>query len=394
MIDVRRTWIFVAAVAGLLCPAIAQADDVAVIVGFHGQADGSVFARHGGRPGADLGSIRAHAGHVPAGKLQALRAEAGVAYVEEDLVRFPTSTPNDTYYATVPGYPASDAQADDFALINCPAAWEASTGAGVRVAVLDTGCQTAHPDISGKVKVSKNFTGGKATDVTDKDGHGTHTAGTVGAQTNNARGVAGAGWACELAIGKVLGPNGGYDSWIAAGINWAVDTAGASVISMSLGGGGYNATLDAAVNRAFTVKNALVVAAAGNGGSDGIGDNNDTAGLYPANYASCMSVAAVSSSGILASFSNYGATTVDIAAPGVRILSTYKGSTYAWLSGTSMATPHVSGVAALVRSHSPLLTSAQAWTALTSTAPLSVATPAGPLGLLDAAAAVGYAPAP
>src|SRR6185295_17848099 len=152
--------------------------------------------RHGGQADTDLGALHAHAGRVPARALAALRAEPGVAYVEEDLVRHASLVPNDTYYA---GY-----QTGAFGLINCPGAWNVSQGAGKRVAVLDTGCQLNHPDIgsgsAGKVKVWRNFSSsGTSTDVKDLNGHGTHTAGTVGARTNNAVGVAGAGFNCELA---------------------------------------------------------------------------------------------------------------------------------------------------------------------------------------------------
>src|SRR5688572_11087674 len=129
----------VAAVFFVLVPCLLLADDVAVIVGFHGKPDASIFSRFGGRSRGNVGSLRASAGHVPARALGALRSAPGVAYVEEDLVRKATLTPNDTYYASN--------QADDLGLINCPSAWDVSRGAGVRVAVLDTGCQLSHPDI-------------------------------------------------------------------------------------------------------------------------------------------------------------------------------------------------------------------------------------------------------
>ena len=295
--------------------------------------------------------------------------------MEEDLVRKATLTPNDTYYASN--------QADDLGLINCPSAWDVSRGAGVRVAVLDTGCQLSHPDIgsgsSGKVKASRNFTTGKTSDVSDKNGHGTHTAGTVGARTNNARGVAAAGFDCDLVIAKVLGNNGsGYDSWVASGITWSVDTAAAKVISMSLGGVGTSTTLESAVNHAWN-SGTVVVAAAGNDGNDALN--------YPAAFTRCIAVAATDASGSLASFSNFGPW-VDIAAPGVSIASTYKGSTYAVASGTSMATPHVAGVAALVWATPHGTSSASVRSRLETTPPLDVVTPSGGVPLLDAAAAV------
>jgi len=367
----------IAAAAALVAalPAVAFADDVNVIVGFHGQADRAIFSRHGGSAGTDLGGINAVAGHLPPGQLKALRAESGVAYVEEDQVRKTTTVPNDELYGSY--------QANSYGLINCPAAWDVSTGVGVRVAVLDTGVQLNHPDIgsgsTGKVKAWKNFTGGKTTDVTDKNGHGTHTAGTVGAKTNNTTGVAGAGFDCELAIGKVLGPQGGYDSWIAAGMGWAWQTAGAKVISMSLGGAGSSFTLDTAVNEAWN-HNLVIVAAAGNSTSDKI--------FYPAASLNCIAVAATDNSGALASFSNFGSW-VDIAAPGVNIASTYKGSAYAQMSGTSMATPHVAGVAALIWATTYGTTNASVRARIESTATLAVTgSNAGSLKVVDAGAAV------
>jgi thermitase len=332
-------------VAGALDARAARAQDVPVIVGFHRDVDPGIFARHGGRARNDLGPVlRACAGTVPAARVGALLAEPGVAYIEEDAVRTKRATPNDTYYARY--------QAASYGLIRLPAAWDVSRGAGVRVAVLDTGCEVAHPDIgsgaTGKVKAVRNFTTRDTADVRDPDGHGTHTAGTVGALTGNGRGVAGAGYLCELAIAKVLSPSGAYDSWTAGAITWSWQTAGARVVSMSLGGPGYTYTLEAAVSRA-TRAGVVLVAAAGNAAS--------SRGEYPAAFPTCISVAATTSTGRRASFSNYGRT-VDIAAPGVSILATWPGGQYVYSSGTSMATPIVSGVAALVLAATPGATGA------------------------------------
>lgn len=360
-------------------PAIAFADDVAVIVTFHGHPDVSVLAKHGGTVDTDLSGLGAVAGRVPASRLRALRAESGVARVEEDLVRQASVlTPNDTYYGSY--------QADDFGLIRCPEAWSLSTGANVRVAVLDTGVQTNHPDLTGKIKASRNFTGGKSSNVGDQNGHGTHTAGTVGANMNNNKGVASAGYKCELAIGKVLGPSGGYDSWVAAGIDWAWQGGGSRVISMSLGGVGTSSVLDTAISRASTA-DVVIVAAAGNSGADMDDALSSSLLEFPAANPLCISVAAVSSSGSLAPFSNYG-TTVDIAAPGVDIASTYKGSGYALMSGTSMSTPHVAGVVALVRSKYPALSNLDVRARIEGSATIEVPVLSGSLKVLDAAAAL------
>ncbi len=377
----RVAAILAAAAAALpLIAAEVRADPVRVVVGFHGSADEAVFARHGGR--ADTAASGAVAGYVAPERLRALGREPGVAFVEEDLVRQASDTPNDPLYATQ--------QADDFGLIGCPAAWDVSKGDNIVVAVLDTGCQTNHPDLSTKIAKSRNFTNKKTADVTDKDGHGTHTAGTAGARTHNGAGVAGAGYNAKLAIGKVLGPSGAFDSWIAAGIDWARQTSpAAKVVSMSLGGPGTSAVLENAIDNAWA-NHVILVAAAGNDGANQPEGNpsND----YPAASPNCISVAAVNSAGTRAGFSNYG-TSVDIAAPGVNISSTYKGSRYVLLSGTSMATPHVAGVAALVWATAPGATGASVRARLEDTATLAVTgDPVGNLRVLDAHAAVTAAP--
>lgn len=351
-----------------------------VIVGFYGPPSEATVEKHGGTVRSKNFPLRFVAASMPANRVSGLRKEPNVAYVETDNVRTTQLDPNDPLYATD--------QVDDYDLIRCPGAWSVSTGAGVRVAVLDTGCFSGHPDIgvgsSGKVKVWKNFTtSGKSTDVSDKHGHGTHTAGTVGAKTNNGTGVASAGFDCELAIGKVLSNSGtGYDSWIANGMAWAVDTAGAKVISMSLGGPGGSQTLSDAVNYAWG-KGAVLVAAAGNEAS--------SSPSYPAAYPNCISVAATDNTGTLASFSNFGST-VDIAAPGVNIVSTTNDGGYGPMSGTSMATPHVAGVAALIWATPWGTTNQSVRDRIEGTATRTVATPDGsPLRLVDAAAAVGAA---
>ncbi|MEO7994241.1 MAG: S8 family serine peptidase [bacterium] len=257
-----------------------------------------------------------------------------VEFAEPDYIYKAFATPNDTSFGSMWG----------MTKISAPAAWDVTHGANtVKVADLDTGIDLNHGDVASKVVLTKNFTG-TGTSVQDGHGHGTHTAGTIAAVTNNAKGVAGVGYDTALLIGKVLSNSGsGSTSWIASGITWAADN-GAKVISMSLGGSAGSSSMSSAITYAWN-KGVVVVAAAGN--------SNTSAASYPAYYTNCIAVAATDSSDRRASFSNYG-TWVDVSAPGVSILSTYPRSSgsstdrYAYMSGTSMACPHVAGLAALV----------------------------------------------
>jgi len=361
----------IAFLAGLSAPALA--DDVAVIVHFHGDVDETLLAQFGGKATVRLPRSNAIAGRIPPERLRALRLSPNVALVEEDVILRAMITPNDPRYGTN--------QAPAFTLINAPQAWDISKGGGIRVCVLDTGVRTDHEDLAGKVKLGRNFTTADPAAFADGNGHGTHTAGTVGANSNNAVGVASAGFNCELAIGKVLDDSGsGNTSWVAAGIDWASTTSGAKIISMSLSGGGTTA-LQNSVNGAWN-NGLLIVAAAGNDNSSAVG--------FPAGYANVMSVASTDSSGVRSSFSNYGST-VDIAAPGSSITSTYASSptSYASLSGTSMATPHVAGIAALVWEHASNPSNALVRLRLETSPTVFVDMPdGGKIPLLDALAAV------
>lgn len=216
-------------------------------------------------------------------------------------------------------------------------AWDVTTGdAIIKVAVLDTGIEESHPDLLGKVIGNTNFT--TSPTAYDQNGHGTHVAGITAAATNNQSGVAGTGYNTALLNGKVLGDDGsGYYSWIANGIVWAADQ-GAQVINLSLGGSSSSLALQDAINYAWS-KGVVIVAAAGN--------SNSSSPNYPAYYTNAIAVAATDSNDKKASFSNYGSW-VDVAAPGTSIYSTYKGNSYATLSGTSMASPFTAGAAALI----------------------------------------------
>lgn len=216
-------------------------------------------------------------------------------------------------------------------------AWNtAKSDPAVKIAILDSGIDQNHEDLAGKVVDNKNCTDSSMVD--DLYGHGTHVAGIAAAATNNSLGVAGVGYNASLVNVKVLGDDGsGYYSWIASCLVWAADN-GAKVVNMSLGGSFNSKTLEAAVNYAWD-KGVVLAAAAGNSGS--------SSRLYPAYYQNVIAVAATDQNDKKASWSSFGSW-VDVAAPGVGIYSTWKGNSYKNASGTSMATPHVAGLAALV----------------------------------------------
>lgn len=212
-----------------------------------------------------------------------------------------------------------------------------SMGEGIRVAILDTGCDMSHPDLADRVEVSKDFTGSR-TGASDVAGHGSHCAGVVAANANGG-GIIGTAPAARLLIGKVLGDNGsGSSSGIAAGIRWAAEQ-GANIISMSLGGPVSDSGTAQAV-REVTARGIFVIAAAGNEGP-----REGTVG-YPGGYDESVCVGAVGTDLKPASFSSRGAQ-LDVAAPGVSVRSCYPGGRYATYSGTSMATPYVAGCIAL-----------------------------------------------
>jgi subtilisin family serine protease len=227
-------------------------------------------------------------------------------------------------------------------LLRVPEQWRLTRGAGVRVAVLDTGIEASHPDLLGAIDQVRDFTAagrspGSAV-AADRVGHGTHTAGVIGARRND-RGVVGVAPECRLLIGKVLGDDGaGADDAVAAGIDWAV-AAEADVLSLSLGSPSPSNAIAAAVARAVAAGR-FVVCAAGNEG-------RDRSVNYPARLDDVVAVGAVDRRGQLAEFSSRGPE-VDVCAPGQDILSTYLNAGYARLSGTSMAAPFVAGLAALV----------------------------------------------
>ncbi|MFS0639134.1 S8 family peptidase [Mesobacillus foraminis] len=231
-------------------------------------------------------------------------------------------------------------------IIQAPEIWSETKGQGITVAILDTGCDTDHPDLKDRIIGGRNFTqddGGKSEIYEDYNGHGTHVAGTIAASLNNT-GVAGVAPEANLLILKVLGKNGsGQYDWIIKAIDYAISQK-VDIISMSLGGPEDVKELHDIIKKAVN-QNILVVCAAGNEG-DGE-DSTDELG-YPGCYNEVISVGAIDLERQSSEFTNSN-NQVDLVAPGEKITSTYLNGTYASLSGTSMATPHVSGALALLK---------------------------------------------
>jgi len=240
---------------------------------------------------------------------------------------------------TIPADPDWNLQ---YGLVNirAPQGWDYSTGSSaVTIAIVDTGVDLSHPDLAGKLVPGYDFVNGD-TIPQDDNGHGTHVAGIAAASGNNGIGVAGVSWGARIMPVKVLnaGGNGSFAD-VAAGITWSADH-GTQVINLSVGGASPSAVLQDAVNYAYG-KGVLLVAAAGNTGSGVI--------LYPARYPNVIAVGAVDNTNNHAGFSNFGPE-LDLAAPGASIYSTVIGG-YGYLSGTSMAAPYVSGLAAILRGY-------------------------------------------
>ncbi|RSL31501.1 serine protease [Salibacterium salarium] len=237
-------------------------------------------------------------------------------------------------------------------MVQAPELWdEGYKGKGNVVAVIDTGCQTEHPDVKNRIIGGRNFTDDYNRDpenFMDNQGHGTHVAGTIGATLDGA-GLVGVAPEVNLLILKALSGEG-YGSYqgIIDSIHYAIDWRGKNqervrVISMSLGGPNDIPEMHEAIQRAVE-NNILVVSAAGNEGDE---DEDTEEIAYPGYYKEVMQVGAVDFDGNLAAFTNFN-DEIDIVAPGVNILSTYPDNKFARLSGTSMATPHISGAAALI----------------------------------------------
>ncbi|HEY0231139.1 MAG TPA: S8 family serine peptidase [Dokdonella sp.] len=334
--------------------------------------------------------------------LVAFAQNPAVEYVEPDRRMHAVLTPNDTSFASQ--WDLTDTTGG----VRMPAAWDIATGAGIKVAVIDTGI-TPHSDLTGQTVGGYDFISDSAAarDGNGRDSnpndegdwygnnecgvgypasnsswHGTHVTGTVAALTNNAKGVAGMAYGAKVVPVRVLGKCGGSVSDIVDAIVWAsggtvsgvpANANPARVLSLSLGGGGACGSFQAAIDTARTNGSVFVVAA-GN-------ENANVSTSSPANCSGVISVAATTKAGARASYSNYGSTIV-VSAPGGDgsggagdILSTLNSGTttqgsetYAYYAGTSMATPHVSALAAAIFSLNPALTPDQVKNAITANA--------------------------
>lgn len=360
----------------------------------------------------------------------AIDALPGVTFAERDRLLKPQFVPNDTHYGVQWHYHEATGG------LNVEAAWDVTNGAGVTVAVLDTGYRP-HADlvaniVGGYDMISDSFIGndgngrdsdaqdpgdwvnagecggGQPTQNQNSSWHGTHVAGTIAAVTNNGTGVAGVAYGAKVVPVRVLGKCGGYTSDIADGIIWAAggsvsgvpaNANPAQVLNLSLGGGGScGSTTQSAINTARSL-GASVIVAAGN-------ENQNASNSNPANCAGVVTVAATDRAGNRANYSNYGSV-VDVAAPGGEtnvnaadgVASTLNSGTqgpgadsYVYFQGTSMATPHVAGVAALMYSVNGAITPDEVESALKSS---SRAFPGScsqcGSGIVDASAAVAAA---
>jgi subtilisin family serine protease len=346
-----------AAVALASTPCFAGDADVRVIVKFKRAADARVVRRHGGGVLENHGSRRILVAEMPARKIGALRRDASVAFVEQDGIAEVTGkgrkvrqsepggnepAPSDPLPADPSaGYPEQPAETLPWGIDRVWSGVQpAASGSGVRVAVLDTGIDLFHPDLKDHIIGNKTFVSGTSSAM-DDNGHGTHCAGTIGAIDNDI-GVVGVAPNAALLAVKVMDSRGsGYWSTVAAGIDWA-RRSGANIISMSFGGSSSSSDLSGACSSAES-SGVLLVAAAGNSGD---GDTATNEISYPAGLSSVVSVAATEPNDAVAGFSNSNAD-VEFAAPGSDVLSTVSGGSYAAWAGTSMATPHVAGLAAV-----------------------------------------------
>ena len=327
--------------------------------------------------------VRAEPGQsVPAAEAE-LERSADVVYAEPNFIRQVQAVPNDPFFSNLyglqnTGQTVAGVSGTPDADIDAPEAWDLTTGSPqVVVGVVDSGVDVVHPDLSSSIWANPGESGdGRESNGIDDDAnglvddwrgwdwvaddnlaadendHGTHVSGTITASGNDATGVTGVSWNSRVMPLRMLDANGsGTVADLVSAYRYA-RAKGAQIVNASLGGSGFSrAELDAIDG----APNTLFVVAAGNGGDDGVGDDVDTTPEYPCAYAAAniVCVAASDQNDGLAGFSNFGSASVDLAAPGVRTLSTVPGGGYSYFSGTSMATPHTAGVAALIWSLEP-----------------------------------------
>ena len=390
-----------------------------IIVGFKGTSKATerigAFNRHGAAHHRSLGTkgtftevVELPAGTSVEQALAAYGSDPSVRFAEPDYVLTHQATSNDPDFTSgalwgMEGDASSPANANG---TGAAEAWGAGyTGSSsVVVGVIDEGIQITHPELAANIWVNPGEIAGNGIDddgngyIDDVNGwdffnndntvfdgatnatidaHGTHVSGTIGGIGGNGVGVAGVNWNVKIISAKFLGPTGGSTSGAIAALNYLTNLKaryGVNIVAInnSWGGGAFDQALLDAINAAGD-QNMLFIAAAGNSGT-----NNDTVASYPSNYQctkggtrgwDCVvAVAAIDSAGGLANFSQYGATTVDLGAPGVGIKSTVPNNSYAIYDGTSMATPHVTGAAALCASMNPGISAAAIRNAITSTA--------------------------
>lgn len=338
------------------------------------------------------------------------KGQAAVEFAQPDYRVKIENLPDDPSFTNLwglnnSGQSGGTANAD----INAPEAWNTNTGSGnMVVAVIDSGIDFTHVDLAANMWKNPRETAGNGKDddgngykddiygwnfvnnsanVKDDNGHGTHIAGTIGAVGDNGLGVTGVNWRVKLMALKFLGADGsGYMSSAVKALNYAVAN-GAKVVNNSYAGGGSDPAMQAAI-AAARAKGVIFVAAAGNDGTD-----NDANPVYPANYNSdnVVTVAATDRNDKLASFSNFGRSSVEIAAPGANIYSTLPGNKYGVYSGTSMASPQVAGALALVWDAHPTWGYQQVINAVLKTADvLPSLTGKVATGRLDVGAAINY----
>lgn len=300
----------------------------------------------------EIESIRVRRIKAPADALEkvkaALEKNPHISFVENNFLAVGGLEPNDYQYPSQWHLPK----------ISGPAAWDMCTGFSTEpIAVIDSGVDPAHPDLAGKLLPGYNFLAGN-TDTQDVYGHGTKVAGTAAAMSDNFEGVAGVAWGNPIMPLLVLGSDG-YATYydIARAITYAADQ-GVRVINISLGGPNSSSTVQNAVDYAWN-RGAMVFACAHN--------YSTSAPYYPAACTHAVAVSATTASDTLASFSNYG-DWIDLAAPGVSILTTTRGGGYGACNGTSFSSPIAAGLAALILSANPSLTNAQVLEIMTKNA--------------------------